>query len=226
MYQEIIEEVYRTLGDHEDVEYAEKMSAYMKGHFHYFGIRSPQRKDLSKAAIHTLAKEYGQAHHAILRDCWEYDEREMQYVGLEVLFKSWRYWNEETLDLMEELIVKKAWWDTVDALATKGVGRYFQLHPEERLSRTEEWNKGENLWLIRTSILFQLKYKDELDQELLYKYICRHFGSSEFFINKSIGWVLREYAKRKPDEVRVFIQTHEEDLAPLSIREALKHIGR
>ena len=48
-------------------------------------------------------------------------------------------------------------------------------------------------------------------------------GSTEFYINKAIGWALREYSKTDADWVREFVATHE--LSRLSQREALKRLG-
>jgi 3-methyladenine DNA glycosylase AlkD len=45
-----------------------------------------------------------------------------------------------------------------------------------------------------------------------------------FFIDKAIGWALREYAKVKPEIVKTFIENYNNTLNPLSIREGLKHL--
>jgi 3-methyladenine DNA glycosylase AlkD len=84
-------------------------------------------------------------------------------------------------------------------------------------------NSG-NMWLQRTALLFQLKYKKATDVNLLSDYILRLQGSKEFFINKAIGWILREYSKTDPDWVIQFVQNN--NLANLSRREALKWIDR
>ena len=56
------------------------------------------------------------------------------------------------------------------------------------------WRKSDNFWLRRTTLLFQLGYKAETDFELLCAIIEENLGSDEFFINKAIGWALRQYA--------------------------------
>lgn len=126
------------------------------------------------------------------------------------------------IPLLEWLITTKSWWDTVDALATKSVGAVAKKYPETIPETIEGWAYGEHLWLRRTAILFQLKYKAETDEELLYRYIEQNADSKEFFIQKAIGWVLREYSKTDPDSVRNFIETH--PLAKLSIREGSKYL--
>ena len=55
------------------------------------------------------------------------------------------------------------------------------------------------------------------------KYLLEGFaGSKEFFIQKAIGWALREYSKTDGNGVRKFIQSN--SLAPLSVREGMRLI--
>jgi 3-methyladenine DNA glycosylase AlkD len=79
------------------------------------------------------------------------------------------------------------------------------------------------MWLRRTAILFQLKYKQDTNEQLLYQYILRNADSKEFFIQKAIGWALREYSKTSPASVKEFLQDHE--VSRLSYREGSKYIG-
>jgi 3-methyladenine DNA glycosylase AlkD len=78
--------------------------------------------------------------------------------------------------------------------------------------------------LRRIAIDHQLGRKDKTDAALLAQIIENNLGQAEFFINKAIGWSLREYSKTNPDWVRAFIDEHRADMAGLSIREASKYI--
>lgn len=88
----------------------------------------------------------------------------------------------------------------------------------------QEWSVDENLWLRRVAIDFQQRYKEKTDKEFLVKVIINNLGSNEFFINKSIGWSLREYSKTNPEWVKDFIDQHRENMSSLSIKEASKYI--
>jgi len=113
--------------------------------------------------------------------------------------------------------------ETVDVLNTEGCGPYFLKFPEEIAVITGRWNRSENIWLNRSSLLFQKTYKQHLDNKLLSEYILYLAGSSEFFIQKGIGWMLREYGKTNPNWVKEF--TRKNKIAPLSNREALKNLA-
>ncbi|HMP98599.1 MAG TPA: DNA alkylation repair protein, partial [Cyclobacteriaceae bacterium] len=118
--------------------------------------------------------------------------------------------------------LQKSWWDTVDLIAAKMAGNYFRIYPEQKNKYIKKWRNSKNIWLIRSAILFQLKYKTETDFNLLSDIILQHQDSNEFFIQKAIGWVLREYAYTDAAKVKKLVQTHK--LKPLSMREALKHL--
>ena len=59
-----------------------------------------------------------------------------------------------------------------------------------------KWMESDNIWLNRISIIFQLKYKEKTDTKFLEKAILTNANTDEFFINKAIGWALREYSKQ------------------------------
>ena len=87
-----------------------------------------------------------------------------------------------------------------------------------------EWSKDDNIWIKRTAIEHQLNLKDKTDYELLEKIIVNNFGTDEFFINKAIGWALREYSKTNSTWVKEFINRYKNQMSDLSIKEASKYI--
>ena len=128
------------------------------------------------------------------------------------------------IKLIEYMIINKSWWDTIDFLSPKILGKYFKLYPDEIEKNTQKWILSNNIWLKRSAILFQLKYKETLNTDLLYRIIVPLSNSKEFFINKAIGWILREYGKTNKEWVINFVKKNK--LSNLSNREALKHINK
>lgn len=125
---------------------------------------------------------------------------------------------------MVELAVKNSWWDSIDFISPKLMGAYFQSFPEDIIPYTQKWIQSDNIWLVRCALLFQLKYKDKTDLELLYKLILQSCHTKEFFINKAIGWMLRENSKRIPHEIKAFVDFHQDILSNISKKEALRLI--
>jgi len=201
---------------------AKAMEAYMKGHFPFFGIKAAPRR----ALLSVFLKENGMPtpfDPEVLRSMWSAPQREFHHSAIDIMEKQLRSIKESDLPLIEELIVTKSWWDTVDGLSSWICGPYFLKFPEHRAEITGEWAVHDNMWLRRASIIFQLGYKEKTDTELLFRHIRLNLGSKEFFINKAIGWALREYAKTDAEAVRRFVG--ETELSPLSRREAMKHLG-
>lgn len=198
------------------------MKKYMRDLFPFLGIKKPERNQLLKQFYQQtgLLKESFQPEFVV--ELWERAEREYQYAALDYIEKSLKKLSKEELSLMERLITTKSWWDTVDVLAPKPVAKIAKDHPEVIQETIEEWAYGEHLWLRRSAILFQLKYKEQTDETLLYRYIEHNATSKEFFIQKAIGWVLREYSKTNPQSVKQFIETHQ--LPALSVREGSKYL--
>jgi 3-methyladenine DNA glycosylase AlkD len=202
------------------------MKSYMKNHFDYFGIKSPSRKLLLKEFVRENGVPEGEELKQIVLLLWEDSHRELQYAAMEILGKRLRKMDVTYLPFLEKLLLSKSWWDTVDWIAARACGMFFQKYPEQIIPVTERWNHSDNIWLQRTSILFQLKYKEKTDFELLKKYILFAPESKEFFIRKGAGWALREYAKTNPVAVAEFVEHNKSVLSNLTIREALKHIGK
>jgi 3-methyladenine DNA glycosylase AlkD len=205
-----------------DSSQAAPMKKYMRDQFEYLGIKTPKNVALQKQYY----SEYGLPELSdldeVLRDLWEVPQREFQYVAVSLLGKFEKQLSAEFIDTMEYLIVTKPWWDTVDAIAGHTVGTHFQRYPAIKKKYLARWRKAESFWLRRTTILFQLNYKKETDFDLLCDLIRENLDSKEFFINKAIGWSLRQYARIDPKAVKKFVKST--PLHPLSRREALKHI--
>ncbi|EHF3619273.1 DNA alkylation repair protein [Listeria innocua] len=197
------------------------MEAYMKNQFPFLGIRATERKKL----VADFLRENGMPDDLLelVVELFAEEERELQYAAIDLLSRYGKKQASEAIEIYEQLVTTKSWWDTVDGLAGTVVSNHFKLYPDLIPIYNEAWINGDNIWLARTAILFQLKYKEETNAELLFANCEKWLGSKEFFIQKAIGWALRQYAKVDSEAVRVFVNSH--TLALLSRREALKHIG-
>nr|WP_263324083.1 DNA alkylation repair protein [Neobacillus sp. Marseille-Q6967] len=203
-------------------ENAGYMSRYMKNHFPFFGIKTPERREIEKqffAETGILKEPFNQEFVWVL---WQMEEREYQNIALDYIEKSLKKLVKEDLPFIEKLITTKSWWDTVDVLGPKAAGAIAQKYPEVIEETIDGWAANENMWVRRAAILFQLKYKQKTNDTLLFEYILKNADSKEFFIQKAIGWALREYSKTNPEAVGHFIENNK--LAPLSVREGSKYL--
>jgi 3-methyladenine DNA glycosylase AlkD len=206
-----------------DPQRAEPMTAYMRDQFPFLGIPAPAQRALARQVLTGVGRPGEADLRAVALGCWALPEREYQYFACDWLRRHARICSAGFIEVAGRLIVTKPWWDTVDVLAAHLVGPLVASHPA-LLSTMDAWSAEFNLWLVRTAILHQLRYRESTDVDRLFWYCVRQAGHRDFFVRKAIGWALREYAKTDPAAVRGFVQAHRTALSPLSVREALKNL--
>lgn len=201
---------------------AEGQSNYMRNKFEFFGLKSQKRRDLQRAFLRSDSLPPKSELKLIVSELWTEPQRELHYLGQELVKKYLRESDRSDIELYEYMVTHKSWWDTVDFIASNLIGSHFKTYPELRKAYVDKWLSSQNMWLQRCALLFQLKYKTEVDTDLLTYAIRPLLGSKEFFINKAIGWMLREYSKSNPEWVASYVSKTE--LTPLSRKEALRLI--
>ncbi len=215
----IIDNLERIFIEKGDSEYAQKERSYMRNKFFFFGIKAPERRKITADFLNIAVNNLNRLEfERLIGSLWKKKEREFQYFGIDALNK--RKIEDIDIELLEHVITTKAWWDSVDPLA-KVTSRYFLVFPEKK-NKIDEWISKNNIWLQRTSLIFQLGMGKETDEELLFSTIRKLKKSEEFFIKKAIGWALRDYSRHFPERVISFVEN--ENLSSLSKREALKNI--
>lgn len=223
MKENIINEldlVFQTNADH---VIAQQQENYLKNNFKCFGIKAVKRRELTKPFLDRAYLPSKNTAFDLTLSLWQKPEREYHQFGIDLLNKYVKKLDVEDIQKLEYLIINQSWWDTVDMISTSIVGAYFMKFPKEREIILQAWLDSDNIWLQRTTLLYQLKYKDKLDTEILTHCINSLLGSKEFFINKAIGWILRQYSRTNAEWVIDFVEKTLL-LAPLSKKEALRLI--
>ena len=227
----VVSSIRLIFDDHRDPKNAEKMKSYMRDQFSYIGLKKPIRAALTKPLIDEWSGSY-QDLDTLVHHLWQMPEREYQYFAMDLMSKprQLKILNShapESLNLVERCIRQSSWWDTVDMLSSKLVGSIVTTNPH-LLSTMDAWNEDHNLWIRRSSLLFQLMYKPPvLDIERQFRFVQNLMHEQDFFIRKAIGWVLRQHSKidkKHQAMVSQFITDHQEKLSKLSIREGSKYL--
>lgn len=145
-------------------------------------------------------------------------------VALDLIRRNERRLVPDDAQWLATLICTKPWWDTVDFLATHGIGTLYQKYPDPLRPLIQEWISSPNMWLNRTAIIAQVLRKGDLDLALMTDAIVPHMDSREFFLRKAIGWALRAASATNPKWVQQFVDENRFVLSGLSIREALRNL--
>ena len=196
------------------------MKAYMKNKFEFLGVKTPARRKLTKAFFKQQTDSV--IDWDFINEAWSNSYRELQYAALDYLETRKKLLTPSDLPRLKKLAQTKSWWDTIDFL-DRLVGSIIARFPETK-EIILAWSRDEDIWLRRLAIDYQLLRKEETDTEFLEKILANNLGQTEFFINKAIGWALRDYSKTNPDWVRAFIERHRAEMAALSIREGSKYL--
>lgn len=203
-------------------EKASQMSAYMKNHFDFLGISAPQRRAIQQSFFKVNTSK--SINWDFVETCWECRYRELQYAAADYLRKKQKMLTENDIERLKSFIIRKSWWDSVDTLSPL-IGKITFENPSLN-SLMIEWSVDANFWLRRVAIIHQLSRKNATNTELLEQIITNNFGSKEFFINKAIGWALRDFSKANSLWVSIFIEKYRAKMAPLSVREASKFLAK
>jgi 3-methyladenine DNA glycosylase AlkD len=202
-------------------EQAIPMAKYLRNKFKCYGLKTQERRSVYKDVIQE-DKARGIIDWEFLYLCFQDEYRDMNYLVLDYLLAQKKFLQFDDIKKMEVFVKTNQWWDSIDVMNTI-IGDIGLLDP-----RVDElmlkWSTDKDFWLRRVAITHQLMRKINTNTELLEKILVNNFGSDEFFINKAIGWALRDYSKTDPDWVRNFIENHWEKMSKLSIREGSKYI--
>ena len=202
-------------------ELAIPMENYMKNNFSFLGIKTEQRRAIFKSNYEQYKAEVKSNFRAIAWELFQMKEREFHQTAIDLLLKEFKKkYVLEDIQLIEKLIITNSWWDSVDTIAKYILGGYLLQFPSETLKVIERFSNSENMWLNRSAILFQLSYKEKTNFEILKSECEKHKDSNEFFIQKAIGWALRDYSRFNLKGVEAYVNST--NLKPLSRREALR----
>lgn len=206
-----------------DSERAEQQSAYLRHQFAFFGIAAPQHRAIMSAALRELDRPTVADVEAFARAAYARAEREWHYAAVKTARRHAKLLEPTSITLVHDLVVTNSWWDTVDEIAAHLAGTLVERHPAT-VDVMDAWAMSEDMWLARTAILHQLRFKDRTDADRLFGYCLARADETDFFYRKAIGWALRQHARSDPDAVREFCAANQHRLSKLSLTEAQKNL--
>jgi len=198
------------------------MAAYMRNQFFFLGVKATERRELTKPVI-KLSRQLDLSELQAWIACYmQQPAREYQYVAIDLALANVKRFTPELFDWCVTQVTVKAWWDSVDAW--RKVITTYMVEQECLTTCGNQFITTDEMWLRRVGITLQLSLKDATDPVFLTKAIEKSQPDSEFFIQKAIGWALRDYSKTAPAWVKAFVASHQ--LSALAQREALKALQK
>lgn len=200
---------------------SQPMSSYMKNQFPFLGVPAPERRKQSREVIALSKKLPLSEIPDVVEAFYNREEREYQYLAIDICTANARRLTLAEIQLFAGYVGRKSWWDSVDAWR-KVFGNYVRYHPEDKAKVFALFHQHPDFWLRRVAILLQLMEKETLDKAVLTDAILFDRETTEFFIQKAIGWALRQYSKYNPDWVAAFIAKY--PLSRLAQKEGSKYL--
>jgi len=206
-------------GDFEQVAYMEN---YMKNKFKFLGVPKPERAKQTKDFLKESTKLDSATLFGLVSYYYHLEEREYHYLAIDLIQKNYKRLTKDEIQAYIPFVSKHAWWDSVDAWR-KVFEEWLLLYPENLKEFANLFLTSDDFWQRRVGINLQLHAKEKTNTKILEKAILFDLETDEFFIQKAIGWSLREYSKTNPDWVAKFINKHT-NLSKLAIREGSKYL--
>lgn len=222
-----ITDIEKTFSENADPERAKKMAAYMRNQFDFYGLMAAKRRDLSKPYIKE-GKKAETIEWKFLQELFSHNYREINYFGIDLLKTQSHLLTPCDFDKLVDLAKIRPWWDTIDNI--DGIIGLLSNDDRDFKRKILDLSQNPNFWLRRIAIGHQRKFKEKSDTNLLAKIIKTNLKipctdkDEKFFIDKAIGWALREYSKTNPSWVKSFLAENKNDLSKLSTREASKYL--
>lgn len=202
---------------------AVKQEAYLKDQFKFLGIAKPIRAKLEKEFVKEtklLPKEKAME---LVFELSNLGYREYLYTSQMVMQANYKQFNYNDILALTVITRSNQWWENTDGFQSF-LKKWFRDNPDYIRPFVLEFYKDENLWMRRLAIIAQLGMKDITDFTVMKRAIRYNLKYDEFFIQKAIGWALRDYSKVNPKEVSKFIDEYERKMSNLAIREGSKYL--
>src|SRR6267143_5223107 len=200
--------------------------AYLKSDLEFLGVSLPAMRQV----VRTLKQEHAGLHRRDLVELvallWRRPVFERRMVAILLLEAFEPLLRPADMKLLERLIRESKTWAFVDELAVAIVGPLVE-RSSALLRVLDRWAADEDFWLRRSAMLALLRplRRGNGDFRRFARYAERMLDEHQFFIRKSIGWVLRETGKRAPDVVYAWLLPRAARASGVTVREAVKYLS-
>ena len=200
--------------------------AYLKSDLEFLGVGLPEMRRVVRAVKQQDGELNRQELLALVRALWKTPvfERRMMVVLLLEAFQP--LLQRPDVSLLERLIRQSKTWAFVDELAIAITGPLVGRDPA-LLWVLDRWATDADFWVRRSAMLALLRplRRGRGDFPRFARYADRMLEDREFFIRKSIGWVLRETGKPQPDTVFAWLLPRASRASGITVREAVKYLS-
>ena len=221
------EDALAQIGALGDAERAAGAKAYHKSTRVHLGVPNPVLNDLTKGWRQTLDVP---ARVALAHGLWDSDIFEGRLAAAKLLTQARIRPDDAVWALICAWVPQFDGWAVADHACMAGQRRL--LADPTRLDSVEAWTGSDHMWTRRAALVMTLpwtkqnhpKPDEEAARERILGWATGYVPDRNWFIQKAIGWWLRDLSKHDPDRVTAFLAQHGADMKPFAAREAARYL--
>lgn len=215
------------ISDRADPGRAEEMGAYHKVARRYLGVPNPVLNDLTRDWRQGLTLE---ARVALARGLWQSDVFEGRLAAAKLLTQARIRPDAEVWELIRSWVPDFDSWAIADHACMAGQRR-LSADPS-RIDTVEGWTTSPHMWTRRAALVITLpwakqNFPSEADlaiRERVLDWAAGYVPDRDRFIQKAIGWWLRDLSKHDAARTRSFLAEHGTRMKPFAAKEAAKYL--
>ena len=193
-------------------ERAAQEKRYQKSRWEHWGVPLPRMDAVIRAELGALSS---QEILALARRLWAEPVWDLKMVAGRMIALKRVPADKPIWNFIVERLPELDGWAVADNLAP--AASRCLIAGEKHLDEVERWIASAHLWTRRAALVFTLAWmKQARNPERMLGWSARLTGDREWFIQKAIGWRLRELSKRDPARVRRFLAEHGAAMKPAS----------
>ena len=209
---------------------AQDMRRYHKADRFYLGLSNPQINDLTQSWRSELDAP---ARVALADALWKTDVYEARLAAAKLLTQARiRPDDGPAWDLIASWTPDFDSWAIADHAAMAGQKRL--VADPSRLDQVEKWVASDHMWTRRAALVSTLpwtkqnhpKPEDLIIRDRVLDWAATLVPDRNWFIQKAIGWWLRDLSKHDPDRTRAFIADHGPQMKPFAAKEAMRLLNK
>ena len=208
---------------------ASAMHRYHKVDRPYYGVANPAIDEMVKA---WRADTDLEGRLALAASLWKSNAHEARVAAAKLLTQARiRPDDHKAWDLIASWVPQFDAWAIADHVAIAGQKRL--VADPARLDTVESWTTSDHMWSRRAALVMTLpwtkqnapKAVDRAIRERVLGWAAGYTSDPDWFIQKAVGWWLRELSKHDPARVRAFLDQHGDAMKPFAVKEASRKLS-
>ncbi|MFN3209146.1 MAG: DNA alkylation repair protein [Roseovarius sp.] len=203
------------------------MADYHKVPRDYLGVPNPAINDLTTEWRRILSVE---DRVALADALWQTNIFEARLAAAKLLTQARIAPDQAVWALITSWLPDLDSWAIADHAMTAGQKRL--MADLSRMDEVEQWTKFESHWIRRAAMVVtlplakinNLKPTEAAARERVLGWAAGYVQDTEWFIQKSVAWWLRDLSKHDPDRVRAFMAENGRHMKPFARKEAEKFL--